>query len=142
VRLAGRTAIVTGAASGIGRAIARRFAQEGAKVLVADRRETPLEGGNPVHEEIRAAGAEAMFLKTDVVSASDFETADLFNSTVSLEEMMQRLTKMPLLYQPGTQWAYSLALDIQARLVEILSGMPFDAFLERHLLAPLGMRMF
>jgi CubicO group peptidase (beta-lactamase class C family) len=95
-----------------------------------------------VHEEIRAAGAEAMFLKTDVVSASDFETADLFNSTVSLEEMMQRLTKMPLLYQPGTQWAYSLALDIQARLVEILSGMPFDAFLERHLLAPLGMRMF
>jgi NAD(P)-dependent dehydrogenase (short-subunit alcohol dehydrogenase family) len=44
MRLTGRTAILTGAASGIGRAIAKRFAHEGAKVLIADLRESPLEG--------------------------------------------------------------------------------------------------
>lgn len=75
MRLAGRTAIVTGAASGIGRAIARRFAQEGAKVLVADLRAPPLEGGRPTHEEIAADGGEAVFLPTDVASAADLERA-------------------------------------------------------------------
>jgi NAD(P)-dependent dehydrogenase (short-subunit alcohol dehydrogenase family) len=70
MRLTGRTAIVTGAASGIERAIAKRSAREGAKVLTADLRESLLEGGRPVHEDIRTAGGEAIFLETDVASAS------------------------------------------------------------------------
>jgi len=75
MRLAGRTAIVTGAASGIGRAIARSFAREGANVLVADLREPPLEGGRPTHDEIVAAGGEAIFQQTDVASAADLARA-------------------------------------------------------------------
>ena len=75
MRLIGRTAIVTGAASGIGRAIAKRFAHEGAKILIADLRESPLEGGRPVHEEIGAAGGEAIFLETDVASACNLARA-------------------------------------------------------------------
>lgn len=75
MRLSSRTAIVTGAASGIGRAIAVRFAQEGAKVLVADLRASPLEGGRSTHEAIEAAGGEAIFLKTDVASAVDLGRA-------------------------------------------------------------------
>jgi NAD(P)-dependent dehydrogenase (short-subunit alcohol dehydrogenase family) len=75
MRLTGRTAIVTGAASGIGRAIAKRFAYEGAKVLIADLRESPVEGGTPVHEDINAAGGEAIFLETDVASASHLARA-------------------------------------------------------------------
>ena len=46
-RLASRTAIITGASSGIGRTIARRFAEEGARVVIADVTEKPVESGEP-----------------------------------------------------------------------------------------------
>ena len=69
-----------------------------------------------------------------------YKKADLFNPMISLEEMMRRLTKIPLAYQPGSKWTYSLAQDVQARLVEILSGMPFDQFLEKRLFMPLDMK--
>ena len=66
MRLAGRTAIITGAASGLGRAIARRFAAEGAQVVIADLGETPREGGPPTRELIAEAGGRAEFVRCDV----------------------------------------------------------------------------
>ncbi|NNE21478.1 MAG: SDR family oxidoreductase [Rhizobiales bacterium] len=65
-RLNGHTAIVTGAASGIGRAIATLFATEGAYVLLADIANEPRGGGAPTLDVIREAGGEADFLTTDV----------------------------------------------------------------------------
>ena len=65
-RLEGRTAIVTGAASGIGRAIARRFAAEGAIVVIADITQEPREGGEPTLALIEAAGGRAEFVEADV----------------------------------------------------------------------------
>jgi NAD(P)-dependent dehydrogenase (short-subunit alcohol dehydrogenase family) len=65
-RLAGQTCIVTGAASGIGRAIARLFARHGAHVVVADVSETVLEGGQPTVAVITAEGGSATFSRTDV----------------------------------------------------------------------------
>ena len=65
-RLANRTAIVTGASSGIGRAIARRFAEEGAHVVIADVTEEPVEGGESTRNIIENAGGEANFISTDV----------------------------------------------------------------------------
>lgn len=73
MRLKDRSAIVTGGASGIGRAIALAYAAEGARVLVADLRETPLEGGRATHEAIAEAGGEALFETCDVSSAADIE---------------------------------------------------------------------
>ena len=66
MRLKDRTAIVTGAASGIGKAIAIRFAEEGAKVIVADQTERPREGGETTVSVIRDKGGEAVFVETDV----------------------------------------------------------------------------
>jgi NAD(P)-dependent dehydrogenase (short-subunit alcohol dehydrogenase family) len=64
--LAGKIAVVTGASSGIGRAIAISFASEGASVVVADITEQPVEGGEPTLEIIARAGGTASFQKTDV----------------------------------------------------------------------------
>jgi 3-oxoacyl-[acyl-carrier protein] reductase len=65
MRLNGKTAIVTGAAHGIGRGIAELFAREGARVVIADLDAT---AGKRVEHEIRAAGGDAAFIQCDVAS--------------------------------------------------------------------------
>ena len=69
-RVAGKTAIVTGAASGIGEATARRLAEEGASVAVADIDEI---NGNRVAAEIRETGAESVFIRTDLSRTDEIE---------------------------------------------------------------------
>ncbi len=72
-RLQGRSAIVTGAASGIGRAIARRFAEEGALVVIADVTEAPREGGPPTRRLIDEAGGACVFHRADVSKWEDVD---------------------------------------------------------------------
>jgi NAD(P)-dependent dehydrogenase (short-subunit alcohol dehydrogenase family) len=71
-KLQGKVALITGAASGIGEAMARLFAREGASVVVAD---VDAAGGRRVVEEIRAAGGQAFFQQVDVSRASEVEAA-------------------------------------------------------------------
>jgi CubicO group peptidase (beta-lactamase class C family) len=57
----------------------------------------------------------------------------------SLDELLRRYASMPLDYEPGTSWEYSVATDLQAGIVERLTGERFDLFLKRRLFDPLGM---
>jgi CubicO group peptidase (beta-lactamase class C family) len=57
----------------------------------------------------------------------------------ALPEVVAKLAKVPLAYQPGTQWKYSDAVDVQAFLVQKFSGIPFDEYLKLHIFRPLGM---
>lgn len=76
-KLDGKVAIVTGAASGIGRASAQAFAREGAKVVVAD---VTVQGGEETIQLIKDAGGEATFVKADVSKATEVE--ELIERTV------------------------------------------------------------
>jgi len=70
VRFAGKSVLVTGAASGIGRAVALAFTREGAQVVVADRDRA---GGEAVVQEIAAAGGRALFETVDVADAAQVQ---------------------------------------------------------------------
>ena len=75
-RLQGRTAVVTGASSGIGNAIAAAFGKEGANVVVADvRREPKLDDERSVFDKLDEADAEHRFVETDVTDEASVENA-------------------------------------------------------------------
>jgi CubicO group peptidase (beta-lactamase class C family) len=58
----------------------------------------------------------------------------------NLQEMIDSLAKIPLNYQPGKGWTYSLSMDIEGYLVEKLSGQPLHDFMHDHIFTPLGMK--
>jgi NAD(P)-dependent dehydrogenase (short-subunit alcohol dehydrogenase family) len=94
-RLRGKVAVVTGASSGNGRAIARIFAQEGASVMCADLQQQPRSGGSennpevPTDELIRACGGEAAFATTEVTCPDQVVAA--------VEEAMRRYGRLDVM---------------------------------------------
>lgn len=69
-----------------------------------------------------------------------YRAADPTARTNTLVEESRKLGSLPLLFQPGTRWLYGPSVDVQAMLVERLSGMPFDKYLEQKIFKPLGMK--
>lgn len=61
-------------------------------------------------------------------------------SAGNLQDVVQRLAGIPLLYQPGTKWVYSVSMDIQGYIIETLSGQSFPDFLEQRIFKPLNMK--
>src|SRR5262245_2623492 len=57
----------------------------------------------------------------------------------TLESLIKRLASLPLNYRPGDAWQYSAATDVVGRLVEVMSGMPLDRFLQERIFDPLEM---
>jgi CubicO group peptidase (beta-lactamase class C family) len=57
-----------------------------------------------------------------------------------LMQFMDKLAKVPLRYQPGEHWMYSLSTDVCGALVEKISGQRFDKYLQEHIFGPLGMK--
>ncbi|MBT3943272.1 MAG: beta-lactamase family protein [Chloroflexi bacterium] len=68
-----------------------------------------------------------------------YQDAKILSVGSDLESMVSRLAKIPLAYQPGTQWRYSVSTDVVGRLVEVLSGQSFDQYLQERIFEPLGM---
>jgi CubicO group peptidase (beta-lactamase class C family) len=61
-------------------------------------------------------------------------------SAPNLAAFADRLADLPLVYEPGTQWSYSVAQDLLGRVIEVVSGMPFERFLQQTFFDPCGMR--
>ena len=58
----------------------------------------------------------------------------------NLQEMIDKLAKIPLLYQPGAKWVYSVSMDIQGYIIEKLSGQSLPDFMRDHIFVPLKMK--
>lgn len=81
----------------------------------------PLSYDGPLTEHYKANGLEGM------------------RSTGSMTDVIGKLAKMPIGFEPGARWQYSMAQEVLGRLVEVVSGERFDKFLERRIFDPLGM---
>lgn len=68
-----------------------------------------------------------------------YQKNGVLEAGLSVEEWMDRLAAQPLLYQPGDAWVYSFAVDVQGRLIEILSGQSLDVYFRERIFKPLGM---
>jgi CubicO group peptidase (beta-lactamase class C family) len=64
---------------------------------------------------------------------------DMLDRDSTLKQMVGKLATIPLVQQPGSRWVYSVSVDVQGYLVEVLSGQTFDDFLEQRIFKPLGM---
>ncbi len=65
--------------------------------------------------------------------------ADPMNRSNTLPEMAEKLGTLPLMFHPGEEWAYGSSVDVQAFLVERISGVPYGEFVRTSILDPLGM---
>jgi len=68
-----------------------------------------------------------------------YNQANLFDPGQTLAEFVTKLSKLPLAHQPGSTWEYGMSTDVLGRIVEVVSGMPFDRFLEERITKPLRM---
>ena len=68
-----------------------------------------------------------------------YRKANLFDGNQTLAEFVTKLAKLPLAHQPGTVWEYGMSTDVLGRIVEVVSGMPFDRFVEKRITKPVGM---
>jgi len=73
------------------------------------------------------------------VSRNPIPGIDPGASTPDIMTFMKRLSELPLVYQPGTQWSYSLSHDVLSAVIEKVSGKPLDQFLQERMFGPLGM---
>mgnify|MGYP001816981409 CR=1 FL=1 len=69
-----------------------------------------------------------------------YRKENVLGKDTSLEEMAQKLSQIPLLFEPGTRWHYSVSIDLLGRVIEVASKQSFDAFLKKRLFDPLGMQ--
>lgn len=92
-----------------------------------------------IQDAFRHTGGLSGGLGNHAVDAIYQEHGLLMFQLDSLSQEIEELGKVPLRYQPGEQWVYGLNHDVQAYLVEVLSGMEFGDYLEKVIFEPLGM---
>ncbi|SFB10093.1 CubicO group peptidase, beta-lactamase class C family [Algoriphagus aquimarinus] len=78
--------------------------------------------------------------RADIPGLSDIlAEKDPRSIEIDLTEMARRIGEVPLWFQPGTQWEYGQSVDVQAFLVERISGIPYKEYVQTHVLDPLKM---
>lgn len=108
------------------------------EVLTADGERVPAEPITMQHLLSHTAGFSYGFDPNDPVDKL-YQESGLLGASTDLDDFIERLSKLPLKFQPGSQWHYSVAVDVTGAVVERISGQRFDRFLEERIFQPLGM---
>ncbi|WP_029460177.1 serine hydrolase domain-containing protein [Solidesulfovibrio alcoholivorans] len=113
-------------------------------------KETLPEGSNPPFRLVPARSAptlrQALSMTTGIVGYMDTGfihygvDIGIGDPDFDLAENMRRLARMPLEFQPGTQFGYGLSNDVAGRMIEVASGMSLAEYYQRHIFGPLGMQ--
>jgi CubicO group peptidase (beta-lactamase class C family) len=82
------------------------------------------------------SGLTYSFLGKSLVKEA-YSEAKVFDPNQTLAEFVTKLSKLPLAHQPGTTWDYSMSTDVLGRIVEVVSGVPFDQFIADRIVKPL-----
>lgn len=108
---------------------------------------TSLADTEPAREPVRikhllthTAGFTYGFLDPSLPIAKAYAAAGIGEAQRTLAQMCEALATLPLLFQPGSAWSYSVSTDVVGHVVEVVSGLPLDAYFRRHLFEPLGMQ--
>ena len=91
------------------------------------------------HLFTHTAGLTYSFMEETPVGAMYLQGGLLSNTISPLEKVIAEMARLPLAYQPGTRWHYSMSIDVLAHLIEVLSERPLREFLRDRLFQPLGM---
>lgn len=101
----------------------------------------------PAQEPVRVrhllthtAGFTYAFLEPDSPLGQAYVRDGLTDPAVDLAGMVDALGRLPLLFEPGSRWNYSVATDVLGRLIEVSSGERLDEHFRRHVFEPLGLR--
>jgi len=107
---------------------------------------TSMDDTAPAREPVRVrhllthtAGMTYAFLQPDLPIAKAYMAAGVSDHRSDLPQMMRSLAGLPLLFEPGSAWNYSVSIDIVGRLVEVVSGLRLDDYFRRHIFEPLSM---
>ena len=112
------------------------------KVLSNDGRLAGLEREITIHDLLRhTAGLSYNGYYEDTGNLVDklYDEVDLWPADGTSEEMVRRIAELPLAFQPGEEWRYSVATDIVGHVVELISGMSLADFLDEKIVRPLGL---
>ena len=103
---------------------------------------TPDGGVRPAEKPIRIQDLFSMSAGFSYNMGSDNMRAGVAatNGRAPTREMMKYLAKDPLQFEPGTLWEYSLCHDVLGALVEVLSGLTLEQYIQKHICAPLGLK--
>ena len=99
------------------------------------------EGAKPItfwHVLTHTSGMSYGFLN-DHPAEPLYRDAELFDRELTLEGMMKRIGQLPLRFQPGADWNYSVATDVVGYLVQVIADQPLGDYLHKHIINPLGM---
>ena len=119
--------------------VKRHIPELGGLTVWADGREVDARREMTVQDLMRHTSGMTYGIFGDSHVDELYVDADVLNGNKSVEHFVSKLSKLPLKHHPGSAWEYSVSVDVQGRLIEVLSGMDLATYLRERVFQPLGM---